>query len=164
MPGHAFRKRARARTTRLFATFSDAPVAAAASLGQVYQATLWSGERVAVKVQRPNVVRQVALDWTVWSLCLSALQKAWSSKANLGDIADEVGEGVFKELDYVNEARNMDEFNRRHDWLGFVRAPKWYPEFTGSTATRACSPRSGSRGNTSGPAPRAAADDGADGG
>ena len=25
----------------------------------------------------------------------------------------------------------MDEFNRRHDWLGFVRAPKWYPEFTG---------------------------------
>ena len=114
----------------LFARFGDAPIAAA-SLGQVYQATLWSGERVAVKVQRPNVVRQVALDWTVWSLCLSTLQKAWSSKANLGDIADEVGEGVFKELDYVNEARNMDEFNRRHDWLGFVRAPKWFPAFTG---------------------------------
>ena len=121
---------ARPNDAPLFAAFGDAPVAAA-SLGQVYQATLWSGERVAVKVQRPNVVRQVALDWTVWSLCLSTLQKAWSSKANLGDIADEVGEGVFKELDYVNEARNMDEFNRRHDWLGFVRAPKWYPEFTG---------------------------------
>ena len=114
----------------LFAKFGASPVAAA-SLGQVYQATLWSGDVVAVKVQRPNVVRQVALDWTVWSLCLSALQKAWSSKANLGDIADEVGEGVFKELDYVNEARNMDEFNKRHDWLGFVRAPKWYPAFTG---------------------------------
>ena len=114
----------------LFAQFGASPVAAA-SLGQVYQATLWSGDVVAVKVQRPNVVRQVALDWTVWSLCLSALQKAWSSKANLGDIADEVGEGVFKELDYVNEARNMDEFNKRHDWLGFVRAPKWYPAFTG---------------------------------
>ena len=130
-PAHASAETcARPNDAPLFATFSDAPVAAA-SLGQVYQATLWSGERVAVKVQRPNVVRQVALDWTVWSLCLSALQKAWSSKANLGDIADEVGEGVFKELDYVNEARNMDEFNRRHDWLGFVRAPKWYPEFTG---------------------------------
>ena len=130
-PGHASAETcARPNDAPLFAAFSDAPIAAA-SLGQVYQATLWSGERVAVKVQRPNVVRQVALDWTVWSLCLSALQKAWSSKANLGDIADEVGEGVFKELDYVNEARNMDEFNRRHDWLGFVRAPKWYPEFTG---------------------------------
>ena len=130
-PGHASAETcANPSAKPLFETFGDAPVAAA-SLGQVYQATLWSGERVAVKVQRPNVVRQVALDWTVWSLCLSTLQKAWSSKANLGDIADEVGEGVFKELDYVNEARNMDEFNRRHDWLGFVRAPKWFPAFTG---------------------------------
>ena len=25
----------------------------------------------------------------------------------------------------------MDEFNARHDWLGFVRAPRWYPDFTG---------------------------------
>mgnify|MGYP006131992241 FL=1 len=115
----------------LFQEFSDAPIAAA-SLGQVYKAKTWDGNFVAVKVQRPNVVRQVALDWTVWSLCLSALTKAWSSKANLNEIADEVGQGVFKELDYVNEAKNMDTFNKKHDWLGFVRAPFWYPEYTGT--------------------------------
>ena len=101
----------------------------------MYKARTWDGFFVAVKVQRPNVLRQVALDWTVWSLCLSALKKAWRSKANLGDIADEVGVGVFKELDYVNEARNMDLFNKKHDWLGFVRAPFWYREFTGKEGT-----------------------------
>ena len=118
----------------LFKEFTDGPIAAA-SLGQVYKAVTWDGVEMAVKVQRPRVMRQVALDWTVWSLCLSALKRAWGSKANLAEIADEVGVGVFKELDYVNEARNMDEFNAKHKWLGFVRAPKWYPEFTGAPGT-----------------------------
>ena len=46
-------------------------------------------------------------------------------------IADEVGEGVWQELDYTQEAAHMDEFNRRHKWLGFVRAPAWLPKYTG---------------------------------
>ena len=53
------------------------------------------------------------------------------SKADLSAIADEVGVGVFQELDYLKEAANMDEFNRRHKWLGFVRAPRWVPQYTG---------------------------------
>ena len=46
----------------VFATITPEPVAAA-SLGQVYKATLCStGETVAVKVQRPFVLETVSLD------------------------------------------------------------------------------------------------------
>jgi hypothetical protein len=38
---------------------------------------------------------------------------------------------VWQELDYISEANHADEFNRRHNWLGFVRAPKWFPKYTG---------------------------------
>ena len=41
---------------------------------QVYKARRGKAS-VAVKVQRPSVRKQVALDWTCWSLSLSALRK-----------------------------------------------------------------------------------------
>ena len=114
----------------LFKSFGTSPIAAA-SLGQVYKAETWEGDRVAVKVQRPNVRKQVALDWTCWSLSLSALRRLWRSTNDLSVIADEVGSGVWQELDYISEANHADEFNRRHNWLGFVRAPKWFPKYNG---------------------------------
>jgi len=46
----------------IFTEFSSEPVAAA-SLGQVYRARLKSnGKEVAIKVQRPNIINQIAVD------------------------------------------------------------------------------------------------------
>jgi predicted unusual protein kinase regulating ubiquinone biosynthesis (AarF/ABC1/UbiB family) len=46
----------------VFVDFSDEPIAAA-SLGQVYKAKLKvNGQEVAVKVQRPDIMSQIALD------------------------------------------------------------------------------------------------------
>ncbi|MGD1897901.1 MAG: ABC1 kinase family protein, partial [Phormidesmis sp.] len=45
----------------IFSSFSAEPVAAA-SLGQVYKARLYSGEEVAVKVQRPNLMPIICRD------------------------------------------------------------------------------------------------------
>ncbi|CAE7253365.1 unnamed protein product, partial [Symbiodinium pilosum] len=119
----------------LFAEISPQPIAAA-SLGQVYYAKTWDGREVAVKVQRPGSLRQVALDWTCWALGLMVMDIYWGGQGDeYPKIADEVAMGVFKELDYHNEARNAELFLKKHKFLPFVTAPQWVPEFTGPEGT-----------------------------
>lgn len=119
----------------LFASITEQPVAAA-SLGQVYKATTLDGQTVAVKVQRPGSLKQVALDWTCWALGLMVLDVYWGGQGDeYPKIADEVARGVFKELDYHNEAYNADLFLKKHRFLPFVTAPHWLPEYTGPKGT-----------------------------
>ncbi|MCY7274131.1 MAG: AarF/ABC1/UbiB kinase family protein, partial [Phormidesmis sp. CAN_BIN44] len=87
-----------------FSEISPNPVAAA-SLGQVYRARLFSGEEVAVKVQRPNLHPILTLD-----LYLMRWAAGWLSPwlpLNLGHdltlIVDEFGTKLFEEIDYINE-------------------------------------------------------------
>jgi len=102
----------------LYKEISSAPVAAA-SLGQVYRARLHSGEEVAVKVQRPNLLPVLTLD-----LCLMRWAAGWLAPwlpLNLGHnltlIVDEFGTKLFEEIDYLNEGRNAEKFatNFRND-------------------------------------------------
>ena len=90
---------------------SPNPVAAA-SLGQVYRGFLHSGEEVAVKVQRPNLLPTIQLD-----LYLMRWAAGWLSPwlpLNLGHdltlIVDEFGIKLFEEIDYCNEGRNAEKF------------------------------------------------------
>ncbi|KAM3100624.1 ABC1 kinase family protein [Phormidesmis sp. 146-12] len=102
----------------IFAEISPDPVAAA-SLAQVYKARLHSGETVAVKVQRPNLLPILTLD-----LLLMRWAAGWISPwlpLNLGHdltlIVDEFGTKLFEEIDYINEGRNAEKFahNFRND-------------------------------------------------
>lgn len=130
-PNHPYMREAwQAGAPTLFAELGDTHIAAA-SLGQVYRGRLHSGQEVAVKVQRPDVVRQVALDWMCWAAGLEALRRVWNVDTDLSSIADEVATGVWQELDYHVEASNSDVFRERHAFLGFVTSPRWYQEFTG---------------------------------
>ena len=95
----------------IFSSISPAPVAAA-SLGQVYRARLYSGEEVAVKVQRPNLRPLLSRD-----LYLMRWAASWMARflpLNLGHdltlIVDEFGAKLFEEIDYLNEGRNAERF------------------------------------------------------
>lgn len=116
--------------TPLFAHLSAEPVAAA-SLAQVYYAKTWDGQELAIKVQRPGLLRNVALDMYVLRLALDGLRRAWGVVADLSLIADEVGRGVFRELDAHGEAANAAAFAKSLAFLGFVRAPGWAPQYSG---------------------------------
>ena len=111
----------------IYSYISPEPVAAA-SLGQVYQARLFSGEEVAVKVQRPNLLPVITCD-----LFLMRWAAGWSAPflpLNLGHdltlIVDEFGVKLFEEIDYLNEGRNAEKFadNFRNDPK--VKVPKIY--------------------------------------
>lgn len=110
-----------------FSVISPAPVAAA-SLGQVYKARLFSGEEVAVKVQRPNLRPFLTRD-----LYLMRWAAGWIGKflpLNLGHdltlIVDEFGTKLFEEIDYLHEGRNAERFAANFKDDDTVKVPKIY--------------------------------------
>ena len=93
----------------VFSNISQSPVAAA-SLGQVYRATLRStGDEVAVKVQRPFVLETVSLDLYL-SRQLGMVQRYFGLNKKLDVVAliDEFAPRFYSELDYELECKNGD--------------------------------------------------------
>ncbi len=115
----------------MFSSLSPNPVAAA-SLGQVYHGRLFTGEEVAVKVQRPNLCPVINLD-----LYLMRWVAGWIGPwlpLNLGHdlslIVDEFGTKLYEEIDYINEGRNAEKFayNFRNDIR--IKVPVIYWRYT----------------------------------
>ena len=78
---------------------------------QVYRATLLTGETVAVKVQRPDVLESVTLDLYVIRLLLLFLSR-WDgvrdSALSILGVIDNWADRFLQELDYLKEAANGD--------------------------------------------------------
>jgi len=85
-------------------------VIAAASLGQVYKATLTTGETVAVKVQRPRIEELIALDMHILRSIAVPAKDIFKLNTDLVGIVDEWGKGFVKEVDYRQEAANSEAF------------------------------------------------------
>ncbi len=116
----------------LFSKITDEPVAAA-SLGQVYKATLRSnGEEVAVKVQRPYVLETVSLDlYLVRKLGIIARNfPSISNRLDIVSLLDEFAGNFYQELDYNLECANGCKIAEDMKKLPMVVIPKNYPDFT----------------------------------
>jgi len=116
----------------LFSEITPEPVAAA-SLGQVYKATLRSnGATVAVKVQRPGVLETVSLDLylarEIGNIAKSL--PALSSRLDAVALLDEFAYRFFQELDYNKECENGLKIREQMKVLPMVVIPDNFPEFT----------------------------------
>jgi len=99
------------KVSKAFGSFEQTPLAAA-SLGQVHRATLRDGREVVVKVQRPNVRETIEQDLDVFAE-ISAFLESHSTVAQKMSLTDTVKEGrrtILTELNYTQEASNMENF------------------------------------------------------
>lgn len=88
--------------------FDKGPVASA-SIGQVYRGFIGETE-VAVKVQRPNVLAEIALDLFLVREFAPIYQRITRSATDFQSLANEWGRGFIAELDYTVEAANTQRF------------------------------------------------------
>lgn len=116
---------------QIYAELSPMPIAAA-SLGQVYKGKLKTGETVAVKVQRPDLAQNIALDMFILRrLAGWAMRNIKRIRSNLVAIADELATRIFEEMDYTQEGRNAERFEELYGHLPEIYVPKIYWEYTG---------------------------------
>jgi len=120
----------------VFSDISPEPVAAA-SLAQVYKATLVTGERVAVKVQRPGIRSVVSKDLYVLRRAAEVYQGLMDrlvpqQRTNYIGLLNEWAIGFYTELDFQNEARNAMQMRTSLEAAGIkgVLVPKVYPQFS----------------------------------
>ncbi len=120
--------------TELFSEFVTTPLAAA-SLGQVYSATLPDGTPVIVKVQRPGVRTSVDtdLDIVLTQARFVAAHSEVGERYDVVDITTEFADALRKELDYTQEARNAERLADAFEDDETVAFPTVHWEFSTSS-------------------------------
>ncbi len=114
----------------IYGELSPKPIAAA-SLGQVYKGKLKTGETVAVKVQRPDLIRRITLDIFIMRTLASWVQHNIKRvRSDLMAITDELAERVFEEINYTQEGRNAEKFKKLYGYMEEIYVPKIYWEYT----------------------------------
>lgn len=113
----------------LFASFDEKPLGAA-SIAQVHKATLFDGTVVAVKVRRPGVVDTVARDFALIEKVLDKLVKKDSGGFDIKGFIVELEHTSKFELDFTNEANNLDIFWKNNAGREMISSPKCYRDLT----------------------------------
>ncbi len=94
----------------IFLIFDQEPIAAA-SLGQVHEAELKNGQKVAVKIQYPDIEKIIETDIKMFHILIKILRGRYG-KINLEILHEEFSRIVRAELDYIQEGNNAERFKK----------------------------------------------------
>jgi ubiquinone biosynthesis protein len=118
------------RISKAFARFDPEPIAAA-SLGQVHSAALRDGRLVVVKVQRPNIRKQIAEDFEVLEQIAGFLE----AHTELGrrhrflSILEDFRITIQQELNYQREAHNLIALGENLKEFELIQVPQPVPDY-----------------------------------
>ena len=115
----------------VFTTFNEEPIAAA-SLGQVHEATNAAGDRLAVKILYPNVATIIKVDLRVlgWAL---RVYKNFVPIQQISRVHEQLADMLARETDLANEARCITRMSANFASDPDVLFPKVYPEWSSPT-------------------------------
>jgi ubiquinone biosynthesis protein len=114
-----------------YASFEEKPLAAA-SIGQVHEAVLSTGEKVVVKIQRPEIEGIIQTDIALLAFLAGLLEKYVPESRVFRPrvIVDEFFKSLVYELDYIVEANNMARIASNLASIPDVVIPRVYKELS----------------------------------
>jgi ubiquinone biosynthesis protein len=117
----------------LFAAFEIEPLAAA-STAQVHRATLFGGEQVVVKIQRPGIPAQMKADLGIMlgATRVAARRSEELRAIDLEGMIEQFSKSVLAELDLLGEAYNAMRLTENLAAIEGVSIPQMYPELSTS--------------------------------
>lgn len=121
------------KAEEIYLSFNEECVAAA-SIGQVHEAVLPTGEMVMVKVQRPGIKQVVYTDLQILQDLAKLIEDRydWAQYYNITEMVEELSESIRRELDYSEEARNTDMVQMQFEDCEPIKVPEIFHEFSTS--------------------------------
>ena len=118
------------RISKAFSRFDREPIAAA-SLGQVHGAALRDGRQVVVKVQRPDIRRQIAEDFEVLGQIAGFLDEftGFGRRFRLPALLEEFRTTIQQELNYEREAQNLVAVGKNLQQFELIQVPQPVPDY-----------------------------------
>lgn len=117
--------------SEIFLEFDETPIGSA-SIGQVHLARLFNGDRVVVKVQRPDVKKQVETDLSLMKELVKFAGNFFERNGIMDplDVVIAFEKSMQKELDYRTEARNISQFRTFYKDRTDFYVPAAYKEYS----------------------------------
>lgn len=115
------------RLDEIFSTLEEVPLAAA-SIGQVHFGVLKTGERVAVKIQRPAIAETIKTDLEILQnlAALAENRFEWAKRYQIRKMIEEFGKSLLDELDFTIEGKNTEKIAGQFTGDSKIYIPKVY--------------------------------------
>lgn len=115
----------------IFKSVESTPLATA-SIGQVHIGELFSGEKVAIKIQRPEIEDNIHIDLEILHDIARMMDEKmeWARAYHIRDMIEEFSHSIKNELNYYMEGRNGEKILQQFLEDPLIHIPKIYWEYT----------------------------------
>ncbi len=116
---------------KLFRSLNPTPMAAA-SISQVHAGELFSGKKIVVKIQRPNIEEAIREDINILTRIARTMENKLDNMELLNPVAvvGEFKNFITKEMDFTNEAASIERFTNNFKDDPTICIPEVFWDFT----------------------------------